>query len=138
MRHDPKKLAAATEAWNDGISWHEVARRFGFVSMEAAMMAVRNNAKRNGLTLRFANGNNDAERRAKSAKLRDEGWSLAEIAVELGWSDGGAAFRGIQRHDRAQALARFKKAAKAAETGKKAKAKAKKAPGKAATSADAG
>lgn len=128
--HDPKKLAAMFKAWNDGRSWPEVAEAFGFATASAAMMATRNYAKRNGLKLRFANGNNDAERRAKSAAMRDAGKSLTEIAMELGWSDGGAAFRGIQRHERAMALARMEKAAKAADKGKKSK--------KASKTADAG
>ncbi len=143
MRHDPKKMAAAAKAWNDGASWPEIARKFGFVTTSAGMMAVRNYAKRNGLTLRYANGNDDPERRAKSAKLHDQGWSLLEIAMELGWSDGGAAFRGIERHKRAEALARFAKAArKAAKEAKEANAAKKpetpKKPKKASKSGAAG
>ena len=102
--HDPKKLEMATQAWNEGATWTEVAERFGFVSMEAAMMAVRMNAKRKGLTLRFANGANDEARRARSAELYKQGMSLSDIAIECGWSDGGAAQSGIRRYERAQLL----------------------------------
>ena len=84
-------------------------KRFHFVSTPAAMMAVRMHAKRNGLTLRFANGTNDEERRARSAAMRDQGYSLNDIAIELAWSDGGAAQRGIERYERAQALKKMTK-----------------------------
>lgn len=107
--HDPKKMDAAMKDWNAGSSWPEIAERYDFPSTPAAMMAVRMHAKRNGLKLRFANGRNDEARRAKSAAMRDQGYSLKEIAIELAWSDGGAAQRGIERYDRAQAIKRMTK-----------------------------
>lgn len=46
---------------------------------------------------RFTNSLTTAQRDARAAELRDEGWKLEDIATELGYHDKSHARQGIQR-----------------------------------------